>query len=148
MTHGVVPSDVEYAQQLMDAGCTDSAIVAGLCSRGVGPEQAAELLDRLRDGGAVALAFPVLHSPSASRGKGAPGHLRHRSQAHRTHAGSFDSDSKDRTGGLVFCFLLLVGLLWFWLTDFGPIRTPSDNSFIQTDDFEQRAHTLTNFPSR
>jgi len=48
MTSEIVQSDIELAQRLMDAGCSDSAIVAWLGWRGVAEPQAARLVAALR----------------------------------------------------------------------------------------------------
>jgi hypothetical protein len=59
MTHGIVQSDIEIAERLLEAGCEESGIIAWLCWRGVGTEQAARLVESLRKGELVTPELPL-----------------------------------------------------------------------------------------
>ena len=50
MTDTVLPSDIELAKRLIAAGCQESGIIVCLCWRGVGTQQASNLVHQLRQG--------------------------------------------------------------------------------------------------
>jgi hypothetical protein len=77
MTHEIVQSDVELARRLMDAGCQDSEICAGLRWRGVDATKADALLEALHQGKLVKVELPLA--------SGLRRHHRHRTS--RRHAG-------------------------------------------------------------
>ena len=88
MSHETSASDIEFAQGMLNAGCSDAEVLASLTSRGIEPAKAAELLDEVR------------HDRTPSRdGTEAPGrsgsHHRHRRRRVSSHAhGRLESPSK------------------------------------------------------
>ena len=96
MSHETSASDIEFAQGMLKAGCSDAEVLASLSSRGIEPAKAAELLDEVR------------HDRTPSRdGTEAPGrsgsHHRHRRRRVSSHAhGRLESPSK-QPYGLMAC---------------------------------------------
>lgn len=95
MTHLVLQADIELAKRLIAAGCQESGIVASLCWRGVGREEAITLVRRLRQGcwiDPAACESSADHPIQIPRARGSrhrhrgmrPTSLRHHVHHHRT----------------------------------------------------------------
>ena len=68
MINEIVPSDVEFARELLNSNHTDAEILTHLASRGIQPAAAAALLDDLRHGRKPSVWQPPLSGQFRTRG--------------------------------------------------------------------------------
>lgn len=71
MIHEILPSDVEHARSMLEAGHSDTEICVNLTSRGVHATKAAEVVDDLRHGRSPSVQLPqsLAQAPRHRRGE-------------------------------------------------------------------------------
>jgi hypothetical protein len=109
MIHEILPSDVEFTRGMINSSHTDAEILACLASRGIGPAEAAALVDDLRHGREPSAEMPFRLGQRGPAATGRPQAAardappqshpeRHRSHHRRSH----------RSSGMPWWFVLLV----------------------------------------
>ena len=127
MIHEILPSDVEFAHELLNTPHSDEEIFASLASRGIELAKAAQMVDDLRHGREPNCQAQFALGSTACRAKRGPetatadapqatGSPRSRSR-HRRHK---------RFGG--FWYLVLLAVIFLWALWYALLKTGTDTS--------------------
>ena len=113
MIHEILPSDVEFAREMLHGSHSDAEILTALASRGIEPARATELVEDLRHGRKPSFQVQFGPGSSAHRAKRGPGTA---TEDPRQAAGSPKPHSRHRrhkrSGGAWWFVLLAVIFVW------------------------------------
>lgn len=154
MTHGVVQSDIEFAERLLKAASQDSDVVSALCCRGVTAEEAAQLVNEIHRGQGVHCPLPTECQAVWPHNLGtdtAPGDTPRPLRIRRRQYGQGELKRDGAEWGKVFIAVILsvccIGYVTYWcmVRTHEPVGRGNEHvPFVQTDDFAKDAQALTN----
>jgi hypothetical protein len=127
MIHEILPSDVEFAREMLHASHSDAEILTALASRGIEPARAAQLVEDLRHGRKPNSQAQFALGSSARRPKREPGTA---TEDAPPAAGSQQPHSRHRRhnrSGVSWWFVLLV-VIFLWALWYAWFKAGADPS--------------------
>jgi hypothetical protein len=144
MLNEILPSDVEFAQGMVNSSRSDPEILSFLTSRGVPPDKAAQLLDDLRHGRKPVFVEEYALGSTARRTPHKSGRHEARVPQEEVSIPSHSRHRKHKRSGGAWWFVLLI-IVFLWAVWYAFFKTGADAS---RDVIDMDKHTIPTAPNK